>query len=465
MSSSQPVISVRDVGKCYQIFDKPSDRLLQAFVGSNRKLYREFWALQDISFDVHAGDCMGVLGANGSGKSTLLQLVTGTLAPTTGTIDVRGRVAALLELGSGFNPEFTGRENVFMNGAILGFSDREIRSKFDAIVDFSGIEPFIDQPVKTYSSGMMIRLAFAVQVQAEPDVLIIDEALAVGDARFQLKCLARIQELRDAGTTLMFVSHSIEQVKQLCTHAMVLHEGIKRMEGDPIECGLEYYRILFPQTGGDPEAPGDEAHDPAESDHGAGNNAEIDGNTRGDEGGVVNVPPPYRLRVDLSEGERYGRGGADITSVWIEGLREPNFFSGGELVTIHVTYRFNYDRIREIAIEDDVEPLVYCGIRVDSQTGVVVTDLVADAPASGETWTRVEDLEAQGPLLRLRFRCTMPRLQPGDYFLSPAAAVGRIGGVTPLVEYVHLCALRCVPNGLVHGLMRWDYEVEKVEAT
>ena len=167
--------------------------------GSRKQYFREFWALRNISFEVRRGECLGVLGVNGSGKSTLLQLVTGTLAPTAGEVAVRGRVAALLELGSGFNPEFTGRENVFMNGAILGFSKREIEKKFDAIVSFANIGEFIDQPVKTYSSGMMLRLAFAVQVQAEPDVLIIDEALAVGDARFQLKCLARIPRATRCG--------------------------------------------------------------------------------------------------------------------------------------------------------------------------------------------------------------------------------------------------------------------------
>ena len=233
MSSDKPVVRLEGVGKCYEVYSKPADRLAQMFLGKRKKLYKEFWALQDISFDVYPGDCIGILGANGSGKSTLLQIVSGTLQQTTGTAAVHGRLAALLELGSGFNPEFSGRENVFMNGTVLGFSEREIRERFDAIADFAAIGDFIDQPVKTYSSGMMLRLAFAVQVQVEPSVLVVDEALSVGDARFQLKCLARLEELRRGGTTVLFVSHSIEQVKQLCNRAVLLNQGPDGHAGRP----------------------------------------------------------------------------------------------------------------------------------------------------------------------------------------------------------------------------------------
>jgi lipopolysaccharide transport system ATP-binding protein len=250
MSSERPkpdsdvVIRIENAGKCYHMYDRPSDRLKQAFMRWKRNYYREFWAVRGVSLEVRRGEAVGIVGRNGSGKSTLLQLIAGTLAPTEGSAHVAGRIAALLELGSGFNPEFTGRENVFLNGAILGLSQREIQDRFDAIAGFADIGTFIDQPVKTYSSGMLVRLAFAVQVQVEPDVLIIDEALAVGDALFQKRCFQRLEELRNSGVTLLFVSHNQESVRTLTSRALLLHQGRVRALGASGEVILEYRRLL-----------------------------------------------------------------------------------------------------------------------------------------------------------------------------------------------------------------------------
>lgn len=218
-------IRVSGLSKCYQVYDKPQDRLKQSLWRGRRQYYREFWALREISFDIRKGETVGIIGRNGSGKSTLLQLIAGTLAPSAGTVQVNGRVAALLELGSGFNPEFTGRENVFMNGAILGLSEQEIGERFDEIASFAAIGDFIERPVKTYSSGMMMRLAFAVSVCVDPDVLIVDEALSVGDMAFQLKCMERLDRLVKSGTTLLFVSHDILSVKSFCQRAIYLTSG------------------------------------------------------------------------------------------------------------------------------------------------------------------------------------------------------------------------------------------------
>lgn len=241
---SDVVIRIDNAGKCYHMYDRPSDRLKQAFMRWKRNYYREFWAVRGVSLEVRRGEAVGIVGRNGSGKSTLLQLIAGTLAPTEGSTHVAGRIAALLELGSGFNPEFTGRENVFLNGAILGLSQREIQDRFDAIAGFADIGAFIDQPVKTYSSGMLVRLAFAVQVQVEPDVLIIDEALAVGDALFQKRCFQRLEELRNNGVTLLFVSHNQESVRTLTSRALLLHQGRVRALGASGEVILEYRRLL-----------------------------------------------------------------------------------------------------------------------------------------------------------------------------------------------------------------------------
>ncbi len=242
-------IRVSNLSKCYQIYDRPEDRLKQSIVPRLQRLmhrpvrnyFREFWALRDVSFEVKKGETVGIVGRNGSGKSTLLQVICGTLAPTSGTVETKGRIAALLELGSGFNPEFTGRENVYMNGAVLGLSKEEIDARFDDIAAFANIGEFMEQPVKTYSSGMVVRLAFSVSVFVDPDVLVVDEALAVGDAAFQLKCLDRLRTLIERGTTLLFVSHDMGMVKNFCGKALYLRGGELRAAGRPDEIAELYF--------------------------------------------------------------------------------------------------------------------------------------------------------------------------------------------------------------------------------
>jgi lipopolysaccharide transport system ATP-binding protein len=239
------VVRISGVGKRYEVYAKPADRLKQAMLRwTGRRFSRDFWALRDVSLEVRRGDSVGILGRNGSGKSTLLQIIAGTLAPTTGEVEVGGRVAALLELGSGFNPEFTGRENVRLNAAILGLNSAQIDERFEDIARFAGIGDFMDQPVKTYSSGMLVRLAFAVQVQVEPDILIVDEALAVGDALFQKRCYSRLEELRSRGVTLLFVSHSQESIRTLTNHAILLEQGRVVAAGGSADVILEYRRLL-----------------------------------------------------------------------------------------------------------------------------------------------------------------------------------------------------------------------------
>jgi lipopolysaccharide transport system ATP-binding protein len=235
-------VEVKDIGKCYRLFERPQDRLKQGF--SRHRRYTEFWALKGASFSVRRGETVGIIGQNGSGKSTLLQIIAGTLTPTTGTVNVAGRVTALLELGSGFDPEFTGRENVFVNAAILGFKRAEIEERLDDIVGFAGIGPFLDQPVRTYSSGMVVRLAFAIQAFLPKELLIVDEVLAVGDEAFQRRCFSKIEEFRAQGGTILFVSHGAPLVVQLCDRAVLLDRGELVLQGRSKPVVDMYQRLL-----------------------------------------------------------------------------------------------------------------------------------------------------------------------------------------------------------------------------
>ncbi len=237
---SEMAVSLENLGKCYHVYDKPRDRLLQMLSRGRRRYYREFWALKNVSFTVGHGECLGVIGRNGSGKSTLLQLVCGTLNPSIGDVSVQGRVAALLELGAGFNPEFSGRENVFLSAAVNGLSQEEIASRYEEIVEFSGVRNFIDQPVKTYSSGMYVRLAFSIATSVDPDILVIDEALSVGDGEFSRKSFDRIMKLKEQGTTILFCSHSLYQVEAFCDRAVWLEKGTVAMVGAAGEVTSRY---------------------------------------------------------------------------------------------------------------------------------------------------------------------------------------------------------------------------------
>jgi lipopolysaccharide transport system ATP-binding protein len=213
--------------------------------GDRSRWFKEFYALRNVDVTVNRGETVGILGRNGSGKSTLLQIICGTLQPSSGTLRVGGRIAALLELGAGFNPEFTGRENVFLNGTVLGLTHRQIQQKFDEIVSFADIGDFIDQPVKTYSSGMYVRLAFAVAISTEPQILVVDEALSVGDEAFQRKCFSRIEELKRGGATILFVSHSAGSIIELCDKAILMDNGEMLLHGRPKDVVSQYQRLLY----------------------------------------------------------------------------------------------------------------------------------------------------------------------------------------------------------------------------
>jgi lipopolysaccharide transport system ATP-binding protein len=348
------VIRAKNLGKCYQIYDTPRDRLkqfivprLQRLAGQNPKQYfREFWALKDVSFEIKKGETVGIIGRNGSGKSTLLQILAGTLAPTRGEASVNGRVAALLELGSGFNPEFSGRENVFLNGQILGLSPKEIESRYDRIVEFAEIGDFIDQPVKTYSSGMFVRLAFAVQAHIDASIVIIDEALAVGDIFFRQKCYARLEQLRNSGAAILLVSHSMPDIEQYCERAILLDRGTPRFIGSAVEAAKHYY--LLHQEGHGNIQP--QTHLPEKEMQQASENHDID-------------LPPAEIFIDLSGKPQVSSGRAYCTGIALCNAKgEPcNTFRQGDKAVFYYEFILN-----------DFIGVPICGIAVLNDRGILV---------------------------------------------------------------------------------------------
>lgn len=405
MSSDHSVISVRNVSKCFYTYDKPRDRLkqaivprLQRWVGDPLATYgNEFWALRDISFEVGKGETVGIVGRNGSGKSTLLQIICGTLAPTIGEIETRGRVAALLELGSGFNPEFTGRENVYLNGAVLGLTRGEVDDRFDAIAGFADIGEFLDQPVKAYSSGMAVRLAFAVQAQVDPEILVVDEALSVGDARFQAKCFERLRQLKENGTSILLVTHSSEQVVTHCSRAILLEQSRVEMIGASRPVINRYTDILF----------GRHASDSVEV-----NESCAPVSTSQEAVAPVTLPAlltldsdVYASRIGYNPHEyRWGDGAATLLDFHLSAnAREfPVSAESGEEIVLSVAFRFNRPVINPIL-----------GFTIKTKEGVTVYGTNSYLLECVETRSMGES--GTTATARVRF---INRLATGDYFIS-----------------------------------------------
>jgi ABC-type polysaccharide/polyol phosphate transport system ATPase subunit len=333
----RPALRVEGVSKQYRIYDRPADRLKESLTRGRRKYHREFWALSNISFEVECGTTTGIIGPNGSGKSTLLQIITGTLEPTHGAVWHEGRIAALLELGAGFNPEFTGLENVFMNASLLGLSKTETERLLPQIESFAEIGDFIYQPIKTYSSGMQLRLAFATAIATSPDILIIDEALAVGDAVFQHRCLRRIKQMQENGTTILFVSHDPAAIRALCTRAILLNHGQMLADGAPPDVLNRYQKIIMARQ---------EAY---EASH------------RSDESEIAETDVLQLDAAPLTHLFRHGDRSAEILQVELldESDQRVELVETGEAVTVRVVYVAHAD------LED-----VVCGFLIRNRHGI-----------------------------------------------------------------------------------------------
>lgn len=446
MSSDQIAITVEGLSKCYQIYENPRDRLKQFFSPRLRRAtglppkqyFREFWALRDVGFEIRKGETVGIIGRNGAGKSTLLQIICGTLTPTTGSVRTHGRIAALLELGSGFNPEFSGRDNVYMNAALLGLSKQEIDDKYESIVEFADIGDFVDQPVKTYSSGMTVRLAFAVQAQVEPDILIVDEALAVGDAKFQARCFDRLRQLKDNGTSILLVTHSTEQIVTHCSRAILLSGGGVLEAGEPRQVANRYLDLLFgKERKAIVAAPAPTSSAPT---------------SRAASYALDHLDDVFATHPGYNPHEyRWGDGAASILDFYLaaDGVPFPAVIETGQMVTLGISVRFLTELVRPIL-----------GVTIKTKEGVTVYGV------NSETLD-VEEFKMLGrsssvASVEIAFCC---RLAPGDYFVSLGLATKQGEDVTPHDRRYDSIHLQIGPSNSFFGLVDLGLSFRNISAS
>ena len=373
------VIQVSHLTKMYKLYDKPSDRLKEALGLTKKKLYREHYALHDVNFDIQEGECVGIIGTNGSGKSTILKIITGVLTPTEGEVKVNGRISALLELGAGFNMEYSGLENVYLNGTMIGFSKEEIDARLDDILDFADIGDFIHQPVKTYSSGMFVRLAFAVAINIDPEILVVDEALSVGDVFFQAKCYHKFEEFKKQGKTILFVSHDLSSVSKYCDRVILLNKGVKMDEGSPKQMVDLYKQLLVGQN---PVKQQEESVTSSKEEKGEGN---------------------FQANPNMLE---YGNRMAEIIDFEVvddKGVRS-NTIEKGSTFQIRMKVRFNED------IQEPIMAYTFKNIKGTEITGTNTMFEKVQVEKSGKgnvcTATFTQEMNLQGGEYLLSFGCT-----------------------------------------------------------
>jgi ABC-type polysaccharide/polyol phosphate transport system ATPase subunit len=413
------MISVQNVSKLYRIYDQPSGRLKEILLRGRRKYHRDFWALQEVSLEVETGEAVGIIGRNGAGKTTLLQIIAGVLQPTLGDVTVEGRVTALLELGSGFNLEYTGRENILLSGQILGFSEEEMRRRMDVIVQFAELEGFVDQPVKTYSTGMLMRLAFASAIHVDPDVLIVDEALSVGDVYFQRKSLDRMEYFRKAGKTVLFVSHDPALVQRFCTRALWLEHGRVAMTGKAKEVVTAYQAFC--------------ARLEEERLRNAANN-----------GGIGSREHDEIIRELKLTGSRWGNGKIRFTNVEMTNARGEQtwVFRTGDEVTIRLRVE-----------SDDDYPTPVFAVDIHRYDGVFIGSVNnLDTNPARLPVKRGENLvELHIPKLELSHNV---------YFLSVKAYTenGEPEWSDPADIHYQMYQFNVLTEGVIHGLMRFEAE-------
>lgn len=429
MSSDQNAVVLEKVSKIYKLYDRPADRLKEALVRGRRSYHQEFWALRDVDLAIPKGTTVAVIGVNGSGKSTLLQLVAGILQPSAGAVHVTGRIAALLELGAGFNLEHTGRENVYINGAILGIEHDEMKERMDAILRFAEIGEFIDRPVKTYSTGMYVRLAFAVAINVDPEILVIDEVLSVGDMYFQHRCLNKINELQARGKTIVFVSHDPAFVVTLASKAAWIHEGKLVQWGLPERVTTEYMAMVASRELRErrsSEAPPAQTFAvlPQAGDDGPFDSLE------------TLIP-----NVDV----RFGNGDAEVLGIGVydDQGRRVNSAQGGQTILLRISVRFR----KEVQSPN-------IGFLLKNRLGLYLTGtntLMEGAPIPPQ---------AKESACTAEFRLQFPFLSAGNYSFALAIADGTLENYAICDWIENAFVLEVIPHKLVHGLLRLPCEVQ-----
>lgn len=435
MPSNELAVVVNGLSKCFHIYERSEDRIKQCFypkinrfLGLKEKVYyHEFWALKNINIEIKKGETVGIVGRNGSGKSTLLQLICGTLTPTSGEVILVGRVAALLELGSGFDPEFTGKENVYLNGTLLGLSKAEIDKKYNEILDFADIGEFINQPLKTYSSGMAIRLAFAVAINVEPDVLVVDEALSVGDELFQRKCFSKIEEIKNKGATILFVSHSGGTVVDLCDRAILIDAGEKLLVDDPKKIVAAYQKLLYA-----PLEKQSIIREQIKANDFLLSSDSVDGAPGDVVGSEVDseLMESFDAHLKPSSTIEYTSQGARITDARIE-------LPGGKRINSLVSGR-EYEYVYNVSFSEAIRNVRF-GMLIKTITGIELGGAVSAANAI----TAIKQAEKGASyLIKFKFKCL---LNPGVYFLN-AGVLGEINGVeTYLHRSIDIAMFRVLP--------------------
>lgn len=434
---SSDAIRVQGLDKIFSIYRKPHHRMLQMLSGkrTGERWVERFAALKGVDLTVRRGETVGIVGRNGSGKSTLLQIICGTLAPTAGIVEVHGRVAALLELGAGFNPEFTGRENVYLYGTVLGLTRAQVRERLGSILEFADIGEFIDQPIKTYSSGMYVRLAFSVAIHVEPDILVVDEALSVGDEAFQRKCFARIESIKASGATVLFVSHSATTVVDLCDRAVLIDAGEVLAVGEPKRIVTQYQKMLYAPRDRIGEIKAEIRGEPASAGNGADAASSV--------GSAFQFLPHWDPGLMPPDSIGYERKGATIQDpcVWTLQGERVNVLVPGE----SYEYRYGVEFEREARF-------VRFGMMIRTTTGAEIggtaTSHLYDAITRVPAGDRFE--------VSFRFRCA---LAPGVYFLN-AGALGDIGmGEEFLDRRMDVAMFRVMHTGkrLVTGFVDLDF--------
>lgn len=442
LTAVESAISVRNLSKKYRRFATTADTLKELLHPFGKKYHDEFWALKGVSFEVKKGETIGLIGRNGSGKSTLLQVLCGILQPTSGTVRVSGRVAALLELGAGFSPDFSGRENVYMNGALMGLSRQEMDDRFSLIAEFAEIGDFMEQPVKTYSSGMYVRLAFAVAINVDPDILIVDEALSVGDIKFQAKCFRKLEEFQNAGKTMIIVTHSMEQIVRHCTRAVLVDGGYVLAEGEPLTVSNIYMDLLFGKEPalkiGARKAEATVAVDSDATSRDAVENFLVSGDDR------------FSGRKSYNKNEyRWGDRTAEIIDYLVVSGAEadPLRCKTDEPLSIYLKTRFH----REVK-----DPII--GLFIKTVDGIMVSS--QNSRDSGEA---VVGVKGKGDVVVYRFSFA-PRLVGGEYLISVGVAEDVAGEIIPLDRRYDSIHLSFVSRGSSGGLVDLDMKIEELES-